>query len=305
MAMTVSGNLIPWLESAAVIFLAAFGVFLGWWCSRLPRQYWIVGYLLPLVLIVLYGLANAWLGLSLQPPISWMMMGRNKFAVAGFICAMVLTTPLSRIKPARSRVAIATLMGLMVFNFSVWPFLAPAFNRQLLATMQTQFNKDDVCLQTTDYTCGPAAAVTALRKLGFHGEEGQIALWAHTSTATGTPPDILARTLQERYGQQGLVAQFKVFHNLEELAEERLTLAVIKYNWWMDHYVTVLEVTTDKVLTADPSLGLVSFSHEEFLKKWRAVGVTLKRDPLAQPAANRSVLFKPLFLDHKRITNES
>jgi len=196
-----------------------------------------------LLLIVLYGLANARPQLYLQPPISWMMLGRVKFAVAGFICAMVLTTPLSRIKHARVRFYIGLLMTLMVFHFSIWPFLAPAFNRQLLASMRTRFNSDDICLQSTDYTCGPAAAVTALRKLGLPAEEGEIALLAHTSTATGTPPDMLATALQERYGKDGLIAEFKVFHNLDELAQEKITLAVIKYNFWMDHYVAVMEVT--------------------------------------------------------------
>ena len=269
-------NLAPWFETAAVIVLAAAGVFLGWCSSRLRNPYWLAGYFLPLMLILLYGLATARPELSLRAPISWMMMGRNKFAVAGFFAAMVLTTPLSRIKPARTQMYIAVLMALMVFYFSVWPFLAPAFNRHLLATMPTRFNKDDVCLQTTDYTCGPAAAVTALRKLGYPAGEGEIALLAHTSTATGTPPDILARTLQERYGRDGLTAEFRVFHNLDELAGESLTLAVIKYNWWMDHYVTVLEVTDKEVITADPALGMATFTHAEFLKKWRSVGITLR-----------------------------
>jgi len=35
---------------------------------------------------------------------------------------------------------------------------------------------------------------------------------------------------------------------------------------------------------ADPALGQRSFTHQEFLKKWRSIGVTLDRQELPQQA---------------------
>jgi tryptophan-rich sensory protein len=49
----------PWLESIAVTLLAIAGVVLGRWFGRLPKPYWLFGYFIPLVLIVLYALGNA------------------------------------------------------------------------------------------------------------------------------------------------------------------------------------------------------------------------------------------------------
>lgn len=267
----------PWLESLAVALLALAGVLLGRWFSRLPKAYWLIGYFVPLALILLYGIASHKPALSLVPPISWVMMGRNKFAIVGFISTLVLTTPRSRLRPARARALVSLLMALVVFDMSIWPFLAPAFNRKYLATLHTRIGQDGVCLQSNDYNCGPAAAVTALRRLGFPAEEGEIAILAHTSTATGTPPDILARALQERYGKDGLDCKYRVFKSLDELKQAGLTLAVIRYNFWLDHYVTVLDLTNNAVIVGDPIVGLTQITTEDFAIRWRFVGVVLKR----------------------------
>lgn len=270
-------HLIPWLESAAVALLAASGALLGYWFSRLRKPYWTFGYFIPLALIVVYGIASKQPALSLEPPISWMMMGRNKFAVIGFIATMVLTTPLSRLPGKRARVYVAMLMVVIVSGMSVWPFLAPAFNRTHLSQLKTRMDADGICLQSNDYNCGPAAAVTALRKLGFPAEEGEIAILAYTSTATGTPPDILARALRERYARDGLQSEFRVFKSVDQLTDAGLTLAVIKHSFMLDHYVTVLELTDDQVVVGDPLKGKVPMAREEFEKRWRFVGVVLRR----------------------------
>jgi len=274
-------HLTPWLESVAVTLLAVAGVLLGHWFSRLPKPYWILGYFIPLTLIVAYGVAELNPALALEPPISWMMMGRNKFAVIGFAATMVLTTPLSRLPGKRARAYVAVLMLVIVSMMSVWPYLAPAFNRTYLSRLQTRVDADGVCLQSNDYNCGPAAAVTALRKLGFPAEEGEIAILAYTSTATGTPPDILARALQERYAKDGLRSEYRVFKNVEELKNAGMTLAVIKYSFMLDHYVAVLEVTQDQIVVGDPMRGKISLAREEFERRWRFVGVVLRRSSKA------------------------
>lgn len=41
--------------------------------------------------------------------------------------------------------------------------------------------------------------------------------------------------------------------------------------------MTVLEVTDDQVVVGDPAHGLRTFTPQEFLNRWRFVGVVLKR----------------------------
>src|SRR6185295_18372504 len=129
-------NLEPWIETVAVASLAVAGVLLGRWFSRLPRPYWMLGYFIPLALVFIHGAAMRHPSLAFITPVSWMMMGRNKFAVVGFIATMVLTTTLSRLRLKRTRALISLLMALMVVHMSVWPFLAPAFNRKHLASLK-------------------------------------------------------------------------------------------------------------------------------------------------------------------------
>ncbi len=268
-----------WLEGIFAVMVAGAGVLLGYWFSRLQKPYWMLGYFIPLMLVLIYGVAIHLPALSFTPPISWMMIGRRKFAILGFIAALILTTPVSRLPLRRDRAAVFVLMTVTVFMMSVWPILAPAFNRNQLAHLRTHMGTDGVCLQTTDYTCGPAAAVTALRKLGLPADEGEIAILSYTSFTTGTPPDILAEALQNRYGEDGLVVDYRAFKNISELKEAGLTLAVTKFGFFVDHYVTVLEVTDTEVVVGDPLNGLDKLSYEKFRQQWRFVGIVLKRKP--------------------------
>jgi hypothetical protein len=266
-----------WFETIAAILFASTGMLLGYWFSRLPKPYWTLGYFIPLALVLIYGVAVHYPPLSFTPPISWMMMGRKKFAILGFVAAMVLITPLSRLPVKRDRGVVFVLMIVIVFFFTVWPFLAPAFNRNQLAHLQTRIGADGVCLQSTDYTCGPASAITALRKLGLSAEEGNLAILSGTSSMTGTPPDMLAEVLQNNYGRDGLLVEYRIFKDISELKKAGLTLAVIKFGFMTDHYVTVLEVTDSEVVVGDPLNGLDRMSYADFRKIWRFSGIVLKR----------------------------
>src|SRR5258705_3404955 len=202
-----------------------------------------------------------------------------EFALGGLISTMVLTTPVMRVPNLSTRRFVYAFMLFVVAVTSVWPFLAPVFDRNTFRAMRTHFDVDGVCRQSTEYTCGPAAAVTALRQLGFAAEEGELAILAHTSTAIGTPPDLLAAALQKRYEAEGLHCAYRHFRSVEELKDAGLVLAVTKFALFVDHYVTVLEVTGTEVTVADPFYGKKGDSREEFSEAWRRCGINLKRLP--------------------------
>ena len=268
----------PWVESFGVLAVAAGGVLAGAWFSRLPRPWWVVGYILPLLVVILVAVGNRQPMFVLTPPISWLFLGHNRFAATAFVAAMVLTVPLGHLPQRRNRIAVTALIICVVCLTSIWPVLAPAFNRAQLAALTTQIDADGVCLQNTDYTCGPAAAVTALRKLGLSADEGEIAILARTSPTFGTPPDILAETLQKRYGDTGVICAYRGFKNLDELRQAGLTLTVVKYNLLLDHYVTVLSVTDEAVTVGDPLNGLTQLTPGEFMAKWCYQGVVIQRN---------------------------
>ena len=260
------------------VFFACAGVFIGWWSARLPRPWWALGYFFALALVIVHTVADYVPELSVMPPLSWMMLGRKQFIAFGFIVALVLTTPMSRLPRKQDRVALGALMALVICIMSIWPFLTPLLDRDELSRLKTEIDANGVCRQGTDYTCGPASAVTALRKLGFPAEEGHIGIISSTSSGMGTPDDILAESLEKEYGKEGLVAEFRIFKDIAELKQAGLTLAVIKYGLFVDHYVTVLDVTDKEVIVGDPLMGLRRISYEEFSRDWRREGVVLKRN---------------------------
>jgi len=267
-----------WLEAIASLLFAAAGSLLGYLFSRLPKSWWMVGYFIPATMIMLYIVTLHYPAIAFVPPASWMMLGLKKYAVLGFVATMVLTTPLSRVPRQRDRWVVVTFMAVFVFLKSVWPFLAPLTARHQLEGLKTDIGRDGVCRQTTDYTCGPAAAVTALRRLALPAEEGQIGILSLTSSTTGTDPDILAEALQKEYRNRGLNSELCAFKDLAELKQAGLTLAVVKFAFLVDHFVTVLDVTETQVIVGDPLTGLDKLSYDDFLQKWRYTGIVLKRN---------------------------
>jgi len=269
----------PWLETIGVIQIALLGIFLGRVFSGLRKPYWTLGYFLPSLLIAMLVLARYNNALPFVPPFSWITAGRVRFIILALAVTMGLTTPLSRLPRKCERLIIGVLMVVVVGWFSVLPFLVPALIKDKLSNLKTIVNTNGICYQTTDYTCGPAAAVTALGKLGLAASEGEIAILSHSSPVAGTLPHNLYTALKNRYGADGLKCQYRHFDSIAQLRNAGITLAVVRDAFLSDHCVAVLEVSDRMVTIADPVLGRTLMSHEQFEKIWRFSGIVLKRDP--------------------------
>jgi len=275
----------PWLETVGIILIALLGVFLGKVFSHPRKAYWIAGYSFSVLLIVFLLISGYSNSLAFAPPFAWIAAGRMKFVVFSLAVTMGLTTPLSRLPYKFEKVTIYILMIIVVGWFSVLPFLVPALIQGHLAKLKTLLDSNGLCFQTTAYTCAPAAAVTALGKLGLTAEEGELAILAHTSPVAGTLPGCLQTALQNRYGNEGLRCQYRHFDSIAQLKDAGLTLVVVKSALLSDHCVAVLEVRDSTVILADPVSGKRSLSHEQFEKIWRFSGIVLKRDSVQSPVS--------------------
>jgi len=169
-------------------------------------------------------------------------------------------------------------MAWVVTWFSVFPFLVPALIKNRLSNIKTRLDSNGICFQTTDYTCGPAAAVTALGKLGLSAHEGEIAVLSHTSPVAGTLPACLSSALQSHYGAAGLKCRYRRFDSIEQLRNAGVTLAMVRDSFLLDHCLAVLEVSDHTITVADPVAGKRLMSHEQFEKIWRFSGIVLERD---------------------------
>ena len=262
---------------------------MGWRFSKLPKHYWMTGYFIPLILVLAIGLTRYIPGLEFTPPFSWLVAGRTEYVLAGMLTAMMLCTPLSRLPQLRTRRVVLVFMLVLIGTIVGEVFVGPALIFRKMQQLQTKVDENGVCLQGTDYNCGPAAAVTALRKLNLLAEEGQIAIRAHTSPIAGTQPDDLMNAVRDMFGSQGVSLQYKDFKNIQELKTAGLTIAVIKYGFLIDHYVTVFEVTDKEVILGDPLSGKRSLDHQEFLEIWRNCGITLERQARSRNDRNDGI----------------
>ena len=270
----------PWLETTGVVLIALFGVFTGRAFSRFRRPYWVLGYILPSVLIAILAMVRFNSGLYFVPPFSWITVGRIRFVVLSLAVSMGLTVPLSRLPYKFEKLIVCLLMAGFVFWFSVLPFLVPALIKGRLSNLQTKFDENGVCRQTTSYTCGPAAAVTALGKLGLRADEGELAVLSYSSPVIGTLPACLTSAIQDRYSADGLSCQYRRFDSIDQLKNAGITLAVVRDTFLLDHCIAVLDVSDDAVIIADPITGTRLMPCKQFEKIWRFCGIVLQRFPL-------------------------
>lgn len=279
----------PWLETAGVALIAVLGMALGVASRQLRRPYWILGYVLSLALIATLLLGRSTV-VHFTPPFSWLVATRMRFILIALATTLGLTTPLSRLPRQWEKVGACLLMGAVLLRFSLMPFLMPALLEGKLARLQTTIDNSGVCLQATKYTCGPAAAVTALLRLGLPANEGQIAILAHASPTVGTLPACLTQALQKLYAADGLRCHYRTFDSVAQLGRSGITLALVRSALLQDHCVTVLGVSDEAVIVADPITGVAAMPREQFRAIWRFSGIVLSRDRTfsQQPGSERN-----------------
>ncbi len=208
----------------------------------------------------------------------WLTAGRIKFVAMSLAITIGLSTLEPRMPHKFEKPVVFMLMILFVSGFCIVPFLAPAIFKKDISDIKTTFAADGVCIQSKSYTCGPAAAVTALGKLGLKADEGKIAVLSRTSPITGTLPNCLSSALEDLYSTKGLKCTYRYFDSLEQLKNAGITLAVLRDTFITDHCVAVLEVSENLVKIADPQFGMQLIPHERFKQMWRYSGIVLKRE---------------------------
>ncbi|HZN64144.1 MAG TPA: cysteine peptidase family C39 domain-containing protein [Tepidisphaeraceae bacterium] len=270
------GVLVPLAQALGVVALAVCGAFLGKWVS--PKKWWPAACAAAMLLLAAFGLVRWIPRLQLMPPFGWVTHGRLEFALFAPAVLVALVPLMLRLPHRRQRVLISVLLAIVLGYHSVSPFLMPAVVRPRLAALKTQIDCDGVCRQTTEYTCGPAASVTALRQLGIDAGEAELALLMHTSPTVGTPTDVAASALQQHFGPRGVRCEMRSFTSVDELPRSSPVLAVIKYRLLVDHFVTVLCVDDRHVTVGDPILGKITYPRAVFEDRWRFMGIVLDRE---------------------------
>jgi len=132
------------------------------------------------------------------------------------------------------------------------------------------------CGQTTDYSCGAAAAATMLARLGISSDEREMVFLCGTTALTGTDEFGVCRGLRNKLAGTGSRVGI-VRTDWEGLRRRALpAMAVVAHSFLVDHWVVVLEAGEGEVLVGDPLIARpYRMKKAEFLRRWRSVLVVV------------------------------
>lgn len=153
---------------------------------------------------------------------------------------------------------------LFVLALAVVPYLKPWVNPLNTNSFQERW-QGDVCLQSTESTCGPASTATLLKRLGVTASEREIAKAAFT-TGSGTEAWYLARYCRSR----GLRTHFDFRPGFSSTVGFPAMVGVRVSGF--GHFIAVLEVRGDQVTYADPLSGEFRVPMAEFLRRYSFTG---------------------------------
>ncbi len=259
----------PIAGSVGIILLAIASYVAGLFISRTKSRWWVLGYAIPILPTALIAIARWYPTLEMRMPFRILMYDRREYIVMAMATSLLLAVPVARLNRKLTAVLTSLFAVLFVIHFSLLPFLLPAFNRQDLIAMHTTFDRYGVCMQNTGYTCGPAAAVTALREFDISAEEGELAVFAHSTSSAGTPPELLCGAIEKLYRHKDIRCQFRSFSAAKDLKGNLPAIAIVKFGFLVDHFVTVLRVTDTYITVADPATGLRIMDVDDFEAEWR------------------------------------
>ena len=265
-----------WAETIGIAAVALCGLLAGRWASRRPvsRAVAMAAAMMIVAVVLLARISVLWDALPGLCPIS---AGRLRFILLSFAVTLGLSTPLSQLRNMVSRYTTCVIMSIFLAILITLPFIGPALVQGELAALPTRFDSNGVCRQSQPFTCGPAAAVTALNHFGLAGDEGRLAVASRTSPIIGTSPWNLCKAINDIYGGPDLQCEFRHLGSLEQIPSGSIVLTIVEDAVLTDHCVAIMAVSDQTVTVADPVDGLIHMPRNQFTQQWRNCGIILKR----------------------------
>ena len=129
-------------------------------------------------------------------------------------------------------------------------------------------------MQSTDYSCGPAALATVLQNMGINVTEQELKVLAGTDVS-GTSMHGLAQAARSK----GLNATGMRL-SIDELRPDMIVHVI---NDGTPHYSVIKEVTNESVRLADPSLGNIELTREKFSEVYSGYALVITDPNMGAP----------------------
>jgi len=259
------------------MLLAAGGFALGLWVAKRGKAFGMGLAIFGLTLIVLRGVIALVPGveehfyeLDLYPyfKLSWSTAAATM--VLGY---------LGRKVPGRSLgILLWLLSGVVVLQegyYSLQFVLAERWYDRL----EGQVDARGYCPQTSEYTCGAAAAAMLLDSVGVETDEREMAKLCLVRAGIGVTDQTLRRGIRKKLKGTGYTAQVLKNLSYDELRlMPKPCLVTLRQTFLLDHTVIVESMDEERLLIADPDPETRWYisSRWRFEKAWRGDAMVLK-----------------------------
>lgn len=133
----------------------------------------------------------------------------------------------------------------------------------------------DVCLQSSESSCGPASAATLLRHFGIHATELEIARASFT-TRSGTENWYLLRAIRRR----GVAAHYVVTApGVENIQYPAIAGVKLSGGGGTGHFIAILDEQNGEIITGDPMIGLRTLPRKALAELYGFTGFYLVCSP--------------------------
>ena len=198
---------------------------------------------------------------------------------AGFAAGMLgVMYASAKLRPARLNPPILAACTLITMGLLVTPFAKQLFFATDYTSLENKW-KDDICIQTSGYTCVPACAATVVKSQGGNLTEPQLARDAGT-TKRGTEVWYLIRALRRK----GFESKLNRTRSIQDAPVQSIVGVSIGRT---GHVVVLLSKDKYGVTIAEPLRGRCHYSWADFKFCYKPDGtyITIKKlDRLKAPS---------------------
>ncbi len=265
------------LHVAAITGAFCGSIVLGVGIGRLSGDKWILGFVIGAMVLLFIGLPRLAPGL-INTGAYQALLANNLDAILLSVAGIIAVVPcLPKLRKVSTKCLVVAFLVISLVRSSVLPAACFYFNRDELANLSGRLDSSGIFLQTTDYTCGPAAAATVLKAYGIDDSEGNIALATRCNSYSGTRSLDIVNYINRNYSRE-LRAEYRYIKDLDELRNiDGFFITEVKAGNFTDHFVVIMGFKGDLVTVADPSLGTFRAKASAFSSEWRNKVIIISR----------------------------
>ena len=246
--------------------------------QKLPRKAWPAIYIVGLLLVIIINLFRYVPSLINSALFQFFTSHSKDLILLGVSAILVIIPTLPQLSRRTTKYLLVVFLLVVVLRSSILPSACFLVNRNELINLKNKFDKDNVCRQSTDYTCGPAAVVTVLKALGIDDTEAQVAIQTRCNSYSGTRFQDLVAYINRKYNHKGISAEYKYTKNLAQLMKMKGYYIVdVKANLFMNHYIAILGFENEDPIVADPYYGKFRASKDTFSKSWHKKVIVVRK----------------------------